>query len=116
MKAVNSFLTDEQAMHLTRHGANRNEDNTFSWKFDNYLRNWPVVDITTDELHGLWSAITCPTLLLYGKDSWASDPTKDGRAQHLKTARVEMIDKAGHWLHHDQHDTFMRLVTEFLAE
>ena len=34
MKEENSFLTDEQARHLTIHGASRNEDGTWSWKFD----------------------------------------------------------------------------------
>jgi len=34
MKAENTYLTDAQARHLTIHGINRNEDGTFSWKFD----------------------------------------------------------------------------------
>ena len=31
MKEENGFLTDEQARHLTVHGASRNEDGTWLW-------------------------------------------------------------------------------------
>ena len=34
----NSFLSEPQARHLTIHGVARNEDGTYSWKFDNYVR------------------------------------------------------------------------------
>src|SRR3546814_4041897 len=66
MKEENSFLTDEQARHLTIHGASRNEDGTWSWKFDNYLNVWPVTDTPTDQMIELWRAITRPMLLLWG--------------------------------------------------
>src|SRR3546814_8770035 len=48
------------------------------------------------------------SLLLYGADSWASNPEKDGRLAHFGTARVIEFENAGHWLHHDQFDRFMR--------
>ena len=36
--ARNPRLTREQAVHLATHGLKRNEDGTYSWKFDPYLR------------------------------------------------------------------------------
>lgn len=114
MAAENSYLTPEQARHLTIHGINRNEDGSWSWKFDNYLNVWPTVDLPQEDIEALWSAITCPTLLLYGADSWASNPEKDGRAVHFKTASVLEFENAGHWLHHDQFDRFMSTLEEFL--
>lgn len=114
MKEENSFLTDEQARHLTIHGASRNEDGTWSWKFDPYLNVWPFTDVREDQMVELWEAITCPVLLLYGANSWASNPEKDGRVQHWKTARVIEFENAGHWLHHDQFDRFMGELRGFL--
>lgn len=114
MKEENSFLTDEQARHLTIHGAHRNEDGTWSWKFDNYLNVWPVSDIRYEEQEKLWQAITCPMLLLYGAKSFASNPEKDGRINNFSTARVIEYEDAGHWLHHDQFDRFMSDVRAFL--
>jgi len=114
MKEENGFLTDAQARHLTIHGASRNEDGTWSWKFDPYLNVWPFEDTPQDRLDELWQAITCPVLLLYGNDSWATSPTADGRDKLFQNARVVDFEDAGHWLHHDQFDRFMAEVGGFL--
>jgi pimeloyl-ACP methyl ester carboxylesterase len=114
MKDENAFLSDEQARHLTVHGAIRNEDGTFSWKFDNYLNIWTVGDISYSDQEKLWQAITCPMLMLYGCDSFASSPAKDGRLAHFSTARVIEYENAGHWLHHDQFERFVTDVRAFL--
>lgn len=114
MKVENSYLTDEQARHLTIHGISRNEDGSWSWKFDNYLNVWDIFDLPADDLHSLWQSITCPTLLMYGADSWASNPAKDGRIKYFNTARVIEFENAGHWLHHDQFDRFMAEIRAFL--
>lgn len=115
MKEENAFLTDEQARHLTIHGASRNEDGTWSWKFDNYLNVWTVSDSATDDIIRLWEAITCPVLLLWGKDSFASSPASDGRLTHFPTAKLIEYENAGHWLHHDQFNRFMGDVKAFLG-
>ena len=115
MQGENPHLTAEQARHLTVHGANQNEDGTYSWKFDNYVRAWPPYDMQGRDIQLLWSRITCPTLLLYGKESQAGDPAEDGRARHFRNVRVAGIDRAGHWLHHDRLDDFLRLLRDFLA-
>jgi pimeloyl-ACP methyl ester carboxylesterase len=116
MQEENPHLTAEQARHLTVHGVNQNEDGTYSWKFDNYVRAWPPYDMSRRDTEFLWSRITCPTLLLYGTESWSGNPTQDGRARHFPNARVTAVDGAGHWLHHDRLDEFLRIVKSFLAE
>jgi pimeloyl-ACP methyl ester carboxylesterase len=115
MQEANKHLSPEKARHLTRHGVMQNEDGSYSFKFDSYLRVAAPVDITEDELHHLWSRIACPALLAYGAESWASNPLKDGRARYFANARVETFEGAGHWVHHDQFDAFVRVVREFLA-
>jgi pimeloyl-ACP methyl ester carboxylesterase len=115
MQEENPHLTAEQARHLTVHGANQNEDGTYSWKFDNYVRTWPPYDMAGRDIQLLWSRITPPTLLLYGEESWAGNPADDGRARHFPNARVIGIPRAGHWLHHDQLDEFLRIIRGFLA-
>ena len=110
----NSYLTEAQARHLTLHGVTRNEDGTYSWKFDPHLNVWHVEDVADEFLHQTWAAITAPTLLLYGADSWASNPEGDGRLEHFENARVIEFENAGHWLHHDQFDRFMQTLRDFL--
>jgi pimeloyl-ACP methyl ester carboxylesterase len=41
MHEANRHLSPEQARHLTQHGVNQNEDGSYTWKFDNYVRVWP---------------------------------------------------------------------------
>ena len=36
--------------HLTVHGANQNEDGTYSWKFDNYVHAGHLLDLTPEEV------------------------------------------------------------------
>jgi pimeloyl-ACP methyl ester carboxylesterase len=114
MQAENTHLSVEQVRHLTLHGVRQNDDGTVSWKFDNSLRVWPPLDFPQGELEQLWASITCPTLLCYGTESWASNPEKDGRANHFRNARVAMFPDAGHWLHHDQLNLFMAELDGFL--
>jgi pimeloyl-ACP methyl ester carboxylesterase len=115
MQEENPHLTSEQARHLTVHGANQNEDGTYSWKFDNYVRTWPPYDMAGRDIQQLWSRITPPTLLLYGEESWAGNPAEDGRARHFPNVKIVGIAHAGHWLHHDQLDDFLRVIREFLG-
>ena len=114
MQEQNGHLTPEHARHLTQHGVNQNEDGTYSWKFDNYVRSWPAYDMPYEEIDKLWGRITCPTLLIYGKESWASNPEGDGRLNNFQNAKVVTIPNAGHWVQHDQLDRFLAEVKAFL--
>ncbi len=114
MQAENRHLTDAQARYLTIHGVAQNEDGTYSWKFDNYVRSFSPVDLTPAETWELWSRIACPTLLVNGKESWASDPAADGRMNHFRNARAVAFEGAGHWVHHDRLDAFVAEAKAFL--
>jgi len=116
MQDENPHLSEDQARHLTVHGANQNEDGTYSWKFDNYVRIFRPYGLSPEEIRHLWSRITCPTLLIRGTESWASDPIEDGRFNSFQNANVASIDGAGHWAHHDRLDVFLDLVRSHLAK
>ena len=114
MQQRNEHLSLEQALHLTSHGVNRNEDGSYSWKFDPCLSVMPPQEQVDEHLPEFWSRIACPTLLCLGKDSWASNPAKDGRMAHFQDARLIEFADAGHWLHHDQFDRFIGALGDFL--
>ena len=116
MHEANPNLTRAQAQHLTVHGTNQNEDGTYGWKFDNYVRASSPYYFNAEEMYELWSKIRCPTLLIRGTDSWAGDPERDGRLAHFQNARVVSIEKAGHWVHHDQLARFLEMTTNFLTD
>jgi pimeloyl-ACP methyl ester carboxylesterase len=68
------------------------------------------------EIEELWGRITCPTLMVYGKESWAwrSNPEEDGRLKHFPNARIAAFEGAGHWVHHDKLQEFLTLLRDFL--
>jgi pimeloyl-ACP methyl ester carboxylesterase len=116
MQEANGHLSPEQARHLTQNGVNQNEDGTYSWKFDNYVRADSPYGMTREEIEQLWERINCPTLLVYGKESWAwaSNPEEDGRLAHFQNAKVVAVEGAGHWVHHDRLQVFLNLLRDFL--
>jgi pimeloyl-ACP methyl ester carboxylesterase len=118
MAEANSHLSPDQVRHLTQHGVNRNEDGSYSWKFDTgiYARFMQPTGMRPPDGPDLWKLVTCPTLLIRGGDSWGADPAETGDADHFQNARVVSVDDAGHWVHHDQLDAFLALVRPFLAD
>jgi pimeloyl-ACP methyl ester carboxylesterase len=69
-----------------------------------------------EEARSIWQRITCPTLLLRGTESWATDPRQDGRASAFQNARCVDIAGAGHWVHHDRLHEFLKVVRNFFQE
>ena len=116
MKEANPFLSDAVAEHLTLHGTNWNSDGSITWKFDNYARPFPPYGTNIDDMKEVLGHIECPTLLFWGRKSWAQDPEIDGRAGVIRNHRLVKVDNAGHWVHHDQLDLFLAETKKFLAE
>jgi len=112
----NPRLTREQAMHLATHGMKRNDDGSFSWKYDPYLRARAPYRLSLEDNIGLWSRIACPTLLVAASESFLPDPEKAGVMSHFKHAELASIEGAGHWLQHDRPDEVLGLIRKFLGK
>jgi len=115
MRNENPHLSVEQARHLTVHGVRRNENGTYSWKFDNYTRATSPYLFNLQDAAEIWGRISCPTLLIRGAESWIGDWERDGRIAHFRSAQSVTIAGAGHWVHHDQLDEFLRVTHQFLG-
>ena len=116
MKQANPFLSDQMAEHLTLHGTNWNADGSLTWKFDNYARLFAPYGMNLDDATEVLRKIECPTLLFWGRESFARDPDLDERTSVIRNRQVVRVDHAGHWLHHDQLEIFLRETKKFLAE
>jgi pimeloyl-ACP methyl ester carboxylesterase len=114
MLEANPHLSEELAHHLTIYGVRRNENGTFSWKYDNYTRATSPYLFNLKDAMEIWSRIRCPTLLVRGDSSWAGDWERDGRLDAFRSAELVTIKNAGHWVHHDQLAEFLTVVNRFL--
>lgn len=116
MQEANPHLSDEVARNLTLHGTNWNSDGTLSWKFDNFVRPFPPTGHQRGDVQEIFGQITCPILLFWGLESWAKDPEEDGRTAPLKSYKLIRVPNAGHWVHHDQLELFLRETRRFLSD
>lgn len=112
----NPRLTEAQAMHLATHGMKRNEDGSYSWKYDPYLRARAPYRLSLEDNIDLWSRIACPTLLVSASESFLPDPEKAGVLTHFRHAELAKIEGAGHWLQHDKPDEVAALIGKFLED
>jgi pimeloyl-ACP methyl ester carboxylesterase len=114
MKEANTRLSDEVARHLTLHGTNWDSDGSLTWKFDNYVRAFSPLIFNVEESAQLYGQITSPTLLFWGLESFAPVPHDDPRVKAIRDCRLITVPKAGHWVHHDQLELFLKETKEFL--
>ena len=115
MREANPHLIPDQARHLTIHGVRRNENGTYSWKFDNHVHATSPYLFNLKDASEIWGRIASPCLLVRGDESpWAGEPERDGRLRAFHDARSVMIPGAGHWVHHDRLAEFLGVVRGFL--
>ena len=115
LSARNKRLTPALALHLARHGARQHADGFYRWKFDHHQRARAPYRLAPADYIGLWSRITCPTLLMWGDESFLPDPEAAGLLAHFKQAELQKIAGAGHWLHHDRLDEILASLRRFLG-
>ncbi|HWE51281.1 MAG TPA: alpha/beta hydrolase [Bryobacteraceae bacterium] len=115
MKEANKRLSDDVARHLTLHGTNWNADGSMTWKFDNYVHAFPPYGHMVASAVEIFGQIKCPSLLFWGLESWAPVPTDDPRRLAIPGNRLIEVPNAGHWLHHDQLDFFLKETRAFMA-
>ncbi|MFT6038451.1 MAG: pimeloyl-ACP methyl ester carboxylesterase [Candidatus Azotimanducaceae bacterium] len=116
MQGANSHLSAERARHLTVHGSNQNEDGSYSWKFDNYTHVMAPYDLNLDQVHELWGRINAPVLLISGKESGFKHAERPDQTQYFQNAKHVVVEKAGHWVQHDQLAEFLGLTKDFFSE
>jgi len=114
MQQANPQLSDEQALHLTVHGSNQNEDGTYSWKYDNYTFNFTPGSIGRDDIIALWRQIRCPTLVMIASDGLEHRIGHDGTLQYLSGGQLVAVSSAGHWTYHDQPAAVVEHLQRFL--
>ena len=117
MQAENKHLTADQARYLTVHGVSQNEDGTYSWKFDNYVRrNYAGGLRRQRRLHAAVGQYRLPDPAGERRRKLGLQPGRGRPAGAFQaTRRVKVFEGAGHWVHHDQLKEFLNEVRAFLA-
>lgn len=116
MVEANRHLSPELARHLTITGT-RPADHGYTWKFDNFTHAGSPYEFNMEDARDLWNQIRAPMLILWGEESWgARFNNMDLDLSAFHDYRAVKVEKAGHWVHHDQFEVFIKHVNEFLGE
>jgi pimeloyl-ACP methyl ester carboxylesterase len=115
MVDANAHLTPDLARDLTRQGTRRVEGGGYTWKFDNYTHSGSPYEFNMEDARDLWNQIRAPLLLIYGDESWGRRFGDRIDMSAFHDYRIERVEHAGHWVHHDQFDVFINLVNGFLG-
>ena len=116
MRDANKALTQDMADHLARWGSNA-IDNGWVWKFDPFVRGRNPVELKVPEMELIWKNIQCPVLHLVGETSHFKRGKfhEEPLDSFFNDSRTEVIRNAGHWMHHDQLDTTVKAIRDFLG-
>jgi len=116
MQESNPHFSTERARHLTIHGSKKNEDGTYSWKFDNSTYTGMISNFGYEDMIQIWTMVTCPVLLINATEGFEHRIGHDGSHAYFSNHTLATIPDAGHWLHHDQFERYLELVSSFLKQ
>ena len=126
----NPRLTREQAVFLARHWADAGPDGSVRLVSDpRHKLPFPIV-YRPEEAYAIWRNIAAPTLWVAAAESniprWLDEhPEGEGgadsldgirrRLAHIRDGRLEIVDGAGHMLHHDKPAAVAAVIEAFIA-
>lgn len=112
VQEANPRLPADFVPHLTRWAAKPVEGG-YIWRYDLWVNGRTSMEVRREEMPRFWSAIECPVLLVFARETRVNQQPDAGR--HFRNARTVFVDDAGHWVHHDQLDAVVDALRPFLA-
>ncbi len=120
--AVNPRLSPAQAAFLARHLGQEGEDGSVVVAADPFHKLPSPILYHLDDAKACWRRIKAPVLWIAARDSFIMKRFSDaeGEADYLERIRcfadirVEMLEDAGHNMHHDQPQRLAQLIEDFL--
>jgi pimeloyl-ACP methyl ester carboxylesterase len=120
LRRTNPRLTLERAAFLAQHWAQRNQAGRWEIAGDPAHRLVNPVLYRWAEVQACWARITAPVLWVEGAQTdahkWAGNAEELAKRRAvLPDLQFEVIDDAGHMIHHDQPEALARLLDAFLG-
>lgn len=123
LQKTNPRLPDTRAAFLAEHWSAQNEAGEWDILGDPQHKRVNPILYQVEEVMACWRRITAPVLWVEADDTnmwqWMGPKEEarieiDRRLRCIKDVRCEMMQDAGHMLHHDQPAALARLVEAFL--
>ena len=114
MRELHTGLSADQAHHLCLHGLRQNDDESFSWKYDNGTLVWPAFGLSSQQQIALWRGVTCPALFINAAQGYDYRTGQNGTLDHFASAEEVVVEDAGHWTYHDQLGDVVEQISQFV--
>ena len=122
MMAENPRLTAERAAFFVQHWGKQEEDGTVVRRADPAHKRINPLPYTVDDVLDCWAQTQAPVLWIAGGESGlmdrlASNPQAlEDRKSCYRDLQIEVVEGAGHNIHHDQPEALARLVERFMLQ
>ena len=114
MQEANPSLRKDVVLHLTQHGVRENKDGSYSWKYD-YLTRSPDFSLRHEDTIEIWKRIICPVLVVNADNGLPHRVGHNETLEYFQDNRLEILEKATHWIFHDQKLAMQDLINNFLS-
>jgi esterase len=113
-EALKHYIPERAVRQYILKNLMRDGENGYKWKFNlKAIRENYRSIITGPDIEG---TVANPTLFIKGeKSSYISGEDVERIRQMFTNSRIETVPGAGHWVHSDAPDRFLRLVRNFLT-
>ena len=113
-KAVSNKITDVRVRQFLLQNLKQNENGEFSWQCNlPELRRYAAEETFSLPEGAVYEG---PTLVLAGgRSEYRVWEQEDEYKSHFPNMSLEIVEDAGHWLHADASEVFLKMVREFIT-
>lgn len=116
LRQTNPRLSEALSLELARNGMKPTAEGKWIWKFDPLHRTAAPQPFYTNQALQFLRRITCPTLIVEGKESRQTRRTdKQDRYNAITDHRCMIVDNAGHMVHQDNPPQLAEIIEAFFS-
>ena len=92
------------------------EDGFYKWKNDPNLKTSSPIPFPPELSRKLWSEITSPVLIFFGRQTHIRPKNLEEILSHFKNVELHEVEHAGHNMHHDKPEVLIEVMDEFFKK
>ncbi len=92
------------------------EDGFYKWKNDPNLKTSSPIPFPPELSRKLWSEITSPVLIFFGRQTHIRPKNLEEILSHFKNVELHEVEHAGHNMHHDKPEVLIEIMDGFFEK
>lgn len=92
------------------------EDGFYKWKNDPNLKTSSPIPFPPELSRKLWSEITSPVLIFFGRQTHIRPKNLEEILSHFKNVELHEVEHAGHNMHHDKPEVLINIMDVFFIK